>query len=83
MSGIDSKLKEEKEIITKLFNFSGNKKQFKELKEIFYNFIKQSKNGSTYFIKLLDQYSFCRPNQLYFIKELVKCIYSCFPKENK
>ena len=83
MSDIESKLKEENEFIKELFNSNGDEAQLQHLKEVIQNFIKQSKqtNFSNYLIGLLNFYSACRPHQQHFTKELVECIYSCFPEQ--
>ena len=77
MSEIDSKLKEENEFYKELFNFNGSETQLKHLKEM----IKNPENGPNYYIDLLDHYSKCRPNQHNISKELVECVYSCFPEQ--
>ena len=77
----ESQLKEENENIKELFSSNGNKTQFKHLKEVFTNFIKNSKNDSKYFIKLLDLYSKSRSRHHCVSIELVECIYSSFPKQ--
>ena len=60
MSDIELKLKEENDNVKKVLNFNGDEMQIKEL---FTNYIMNSKNGPNYFIKFLDFYSKCRPNQ--------------------
>ena len=75
----EMKLKEENENNKELFNFSGF--QLKHMKELFTNYIRNSKNGLNYFISFLDFYSKCRPHQHTVSKELVECIYSCFSEE--
>ena len=81
MSEIESKLNEENENIKELFSFNGGKSQLKHIKEHFIDFIKNSNNGSNYFIELLYHYSKCRPHQQHVSKELVECFYSCFPEQ--
>ena len=81
MSETESKLKEENELIKKLFNFIGGEVQLKYLKDVFASFIKNSKNGLNYFIDLLDYYSRCRPHQHNVSKELIECVYSSFPEQ--
>ena len=78
MSFIESKLKKENENYKKLFDFNGNETQLKHLKEFFINYIKNSKNDSIYFIKLLNFYAKCRPHLHSASRELVECVHSCF-----
>ena len=77
MSEIESSLNEENLFLKELFNFNRDKAQLAHLKD----FIRNSKNDSTYFIDLLEIYSECRPNQQSVSRELVDCIYSCFPDQ--
>ena len=79
MNTIESKMKEENEIIKELFAFNGDETQ--HLKQVFLTFIQNSNNGSKYFILLLEHYSLCRPYHHNSSIELVECIYSCFPKQ--
>ena len=81
MNDIESQLKEENENIKALFNYKGGESQLKHLKELFASSIQNSKNCSKYFINLLDHYSKCRPNHQHLSKELVECVYSCFPEQ--
>ena len=81
MSEVEVKLKEQNEIYKELYNYNGGEDQLKHLKEVFTNFIKNSNNESYVFISLLDFYSKCRPWQHRVSKELVECIYSCFPEQ--
>ena len=81
MKKSESKLKEENEIITELFNFDGDETRLKHLKEIFTNFIAKSEHDLNYFILFLQYYSKHRPHQRHVSKELVECIYSCFSEE--
>ena len=67
--------------LKKIFDFNGDEANHKDLKEIFASFIKSSKNDSKFFIKLLDYYSKCRPHHQNFSKELVECVYFCFPEQ--
>ena len=60
--------------------FNGDKAQLKHLKEFFITFIIHSKQGPNYFIGLLE-YSKCRPHQQDISKELVECLYFCFPEQ--
>ena len=60
--------------------FNGDKAQLKHLKEFFRTFIIHSKQGPNYFIGLLE-YSKCRPHQQDISKELVECLYFCFPEQ--
>ena len=78
MSDIKSKLKKENEFIKQLFNINGGETQFKDL---FTRYITNTKKGPKYLIKLLDFYSKCRPHQQNVSKELIECIYSCFPEK--
>ena len=78
---IETKLKEEYETIKELFNFNRDEIQFKHLKDNYTNLIRDTKNGSKYFIALLEYFSRWRPHQHNVSKELVKCVYSCFPKQ--
>ena len=71
MSEIESKIQEENEIIKKLFNFNGDDAQLKHIKEIFPDFIKNSKNGPKYFISFFDIYSMRRPRQRSVSRELL------------
>ena len=80
MSEIESKLKEEGGIIKEVLNFNGDESQLKHIKEIFTNYVKNSKNDLHYFPRFIDYYSLCRPNQQDFSRELVGCLYSCFPE---
>ena len=41
--------------------------------------IKNSKNGSIFFINLLDFYALRRPHNHHVPTELVECVYPCFP----
>ena len=82
MCEFESKLKEENEINKELFNFNGDETQHKHLKDVFTNYIKNSKNVSKYFINLLEYYSKCRPNQHNICKKIVECVISCFPEQN-
>ena len=75
------KLKEENVIIKELFNFNGGETKLKHLKKSFINFIKISKSEPNFFVNLLYSYSKCRPNQQYVSRELVECIYFCFPEK--
>ena len=77
MSENESKLKEENEFIKELLNFNGGETRLKHLKEMITN----NQNGPNYFISFLDHYSKCRPNQHHVSKELIKCVYSCFPEQ--
>ena len=51
----ETKLKEENEFIKELFNFNGDEAQFKHIKELFTNYIRNSKNGpkTNWFPKIL------------------------------
>ena len=77
MNDFKSKLKEENENVKELFNFNGDEAQLTHIKEI----IKHSSNGSNYFLKFLEHYSLCRPHQHSVSRELVECLYSCFPEQ--
>ena len=77
MSEIESKLKEENEIIKEFFDFNGDQKQLSHIKD----YIKNSKNGPIYFIRLFDYYSKIRSHQTDVSKELVEYAYSCFPEQ--
>ena len=77
MCNFESKLKEENEFYKELFNFNGGEKQLKLIKED----INDSKNDPKYFIELLNFYSKRRPPQQHISRELVECIYSCFPEQ--
>ena len=85
MSNFESKLKEasEKELkhFKELFNFDGSEAQLQHLKELFTNFMRNSMFHPSYFINFLNFYSKCRPNQHHICRELVKCVYSCFPEQ--
>ena len=81
MCEFESIIKEDDEIIKQLFNFSGCEVELKHLKELFTNNISNSKNGSNYFIDLLELYSKSRPHQQCVPKELIECVYSCFPEQ--
>ena len=81
MCEFESIIKEDNEIIKQLFNFSGCEVELKHLKELFTNNISNSKNGSNYFIDLLELYSKSRPHQQCVPKELIECVYSCFPEQ--
>ena len=83
LSEIESNLREENECIKELFNFNGSQSQLQHVKELFSNFIKNSKNDSKCFIELLKHYSQYRPHQHDVSKELVECVYSSFPKQIK
>ena len=76
MSGFELKLKEENENIKGLFNSDRD-----EIKEIFPIFIRNSKNDSKYFINLMQQFSTCRPHKHHVSRELIECVYSCFPEQ--
>ena len=81
MSDLESKIKEENEHIKELFNFNGDETQLKSLKELFTKFILNSNNGPNYFLKLLEHYSLCRPHEHHISRELIECVYSCFPEQ--
>ena len=49
----------------------------------FLAFLQNSKNVPKYFIKLIGHYSLCRPKYPNISKLFVKCIFSCFPEQNK
>ena len=84
MCEIDFKLKAENENNKELFNFNGAETQIKRIKEIFTNSIQNSKNNCAInFIHFLNFYSLCRPHQQRVSKELVECVYSCFPEQIK
>ena len=76
-----SKLKEENEFLKELFNYNYNETPLEHLKEILSNLIKNSKNDSKYFFDLLEFYSLCRPYQQRVTRELIECVYSCFPEQ--
>ena len=78
MIEIESRMKEENENNKELFNFQGDEAQ---LKELYTNYIKNSRNGLNYFIQFLEHYYKCRTNQNHISKELVECIYYCFPEQ--
>ena len=77
MSEIETKPKEENDFNKELFNLNLDKVSLTHIKEM----IKMSKNGPKYFIDLFDHYSKCRPHQHNVCKELVDCVYSCFPEQ--
>ena len=81
MSEINSKLKEENGLIKGFFDFNVENTQLKHLKEVFTNYIRNSKNDPKYFISFFDFYTWCRPNQHSVSKALLECIYSCFPEQ--
>ena len=82
MCEIELKLNEENENIKELFNFKGEETDFKQLEELFTNYInKNSTNGSNYFIRFLEHYSKCRPHQHAISKELIEYVYSCLPEQ--
>ena len=81
MSDIESKLNQENEFLKELFNSDSNKSKLNHLKELFTDFVKNSENGPNYFVHFLDHYSKYRPHQHDVSKELVECIYSCFPEQ--
>ena len=81
MSEIDSKLKEENETIKTLFNLNGDEMPLAQLKEVFINFVKRSKNDLQYFIEFLNIYSSCRPQQQMVSKEFMEYLYFCFPEQ--
>ena len=78
MKRSESKLKEENENIKELFNFNGDEKTLKHIKEMITN----SKNSPFYFINLLEIFSKSRPHQHNVCKELVNSIYSCFTERS-
>ena len=77
MSDFESQLKKENENIKRLFNYNGDETQLKLLTEYFNN----SKNGPNFLIGFLENFSKRRPHQTDVSKELVKCVYSCFPEQ--
>ena len=77
MSEIELKLKEENEMIKDIFNFNVCETQVKHIKAS----ITESNNGPHYQILLLDHYSKCRPRHQHICRELVECVYSCFPEQ--
>ena len=79
MSEIEPKLKEENEFIKELLKFNDNEKQLR--KGVFIHFIETSKKDSKYFVDLLDFYSKCRPHQQRVSRDLVECVYICFPDQ--
>ena len=81
MSNIELKLKEENEILKELFNLNEDESKLKHLKEIFPNFVRNSKKSPRFLIEFLEFYSKCRPNQIGISRELVNCVYSCFPEQ--
>ena len=81
MSDFESKLKEENELIKELFNFNGDETRHQHLKEILTNYIRNSNNGSNFFIAFIDFYSKCRPRQQHVFRELVECACSCFQEQ--
>ena len=82
MNDIEKTLKEENENNKELFNLNGNEAQLKHIKEVFLKSVQRGSNYYYYyFIQLLEHYSQCRPRQHYISKELVECIYSCFPEQ--
>ena len=81
MSSLVSSIKKESKNITEIFNFDGNKDQLKHIKDVFTNMIKNSKNEPKYYITFLERYSKCRVKQHDVSRELVECVYSCFPEQ--
>ena len=81
MTHNESKLQKENKFITELININGDEKQLQHFKEVFTDFIINSQNVPKYFVDLLDHYSFCRPHQRHVSKELMGCVYSCFPEK--
>ena len=81
MSNVLLKIKEENEFIKKLFDFNGVETHYQHPKTYFLSLIQNSKNDPKYFVDLLKHYSKCRPHQQLVSKELVGCVYSCFPEQ--
>ena len=79
MSEIESQLKKENEIIKHIFDFNGDKTQIDIIKEIFINFIKNSENSLRFFLFFLNDYAIARPQLTHVSRELVYCIFICFP----
>ena len=61
--------------------FQCDESQFKHLKEVFLQFIKNFKIDSIDFINFINFYSQCRPLQYNISRELVGLVYSCFPEQ--
>ena len=82
-----SNIERENEFIKTLFNFTKiQEKSSSDLNNQFLSFLQNSQNGPNYFIKLIDHYSFCRPQYHDLSQLFVKSIFSCFPEtieENK
>ena len=73
----ESKLREESEYIKELFGFKDNETKIKNIKEM----IKKSKNSPYYFINLIDVFSKYRQHSHSLSKELIDCVFSCFPEQ--
>ena len=69
------------EFLKDLFNFHGDETQLQYIKELFTNYLRNSKNAAKHIISLLGYFSRCRPPQPRASKELVEYVYSCFPEQ--
>ena len=79
MSEIELKFKEENKFINELFGLHEDGSCLKNLNENFVHILNNSKSDPKYFIGLLNYFSKCRPTQQHITKELIECVYSCFP----
>ena len=81
MNCVESKLKEVNEATKELFNFNGTNTQLQHLKDLFTNELRNGEINPNYFIDFISHYSICRPNQFRISRELIECVYSCFPEK--